>query len=193
MSEAWAEPLLPSNQTRIEAALAAALRPTADPAVIRTLWSPWSCPERLLPWLAWALSVDEWDDAWREHIKRQVIAESLAVHRIKGTVAAVLRALAAAGFPRAEIDERRHGHRRNGSIRRDGWPLHGARDPFVYRVRLRGLVSRRQATQIVRILNATAPVRCHLYNNSLDFRDATLLHNAAARRDGTYTRGIAYG
>lgn len=184
----WHDPLLPPNQTRLEAALARAMRPTVDPEVIRHLWNPWKCPAHLLPWLAWSLSVDEWDDGWQTHIKRQVIAESIVVHRQKGTVASVQRALSAAGYPYAQVDEKRHGHLRDGTVRRDGWPLHGGRQPFVYRVKLNGLVSIRQADQIRRILQNTAPVRCHLH--SLDYRGAPLLHNKFAVRDGSYTRGV---
>lgn len=189
MSERLRHPLLPPNQSRLEAALAKTTDPTPGhaPEGIRYLWNPQQCPPAQLPWLAWALSVDEWDDAWQTHIKRQVIAESIAVHRQKGTKAAVLRALAAAGYPYAEVDETRHGHLRNGSVHRDGWPLHGGRQPYVYRVKLNGLVSIRQAAQIRRILASTVPVRSHLH--SLDYRGAPLLHNKHAVRDGSYTRG----
>lgn len=184
----WANPLLPSNQTPLEAATATATEPRVSPETIATLWNPATCPANQLSWLAWALSVDDWDDSWQEHTRRRVIAESLAVHRTKGTVASVMRALSAAGYPYAEIDEKRSGHRRDGSVRRDGWPLHGGRQPYVYRVRLNGLVSLAQAGQIRRILANTAPVRCHLH--SLDYRGAPLLHNKCAVRDGSYTRGV---
>ncbi|MBJ6889264.1 phage tail protein I, partial [Vibrio cholerae] len=63
------------------------------PIRIKDLWDPYSCPLSLLPWLAWALSVDEWDDRWPEHIKRQVVQDSFDVHRFKGTPYAVQKAL----------------------------------------------------------------------------------------------------
>ncbi|MEZ5782068.1 MAG: phage tail protein I [Rhizobiaceae bacterium] len=56
--------------------------------ILRTLWSPWDCPEKLLAELAWAWSVDYWRDWWPEARKRQVIAESRAFHRLKATIAA---------------------------------------------------------------------------------------------------------
>lgn len=188
MSEQTHDPLLPPNQSPLEGAAAQAMQPPVTPDAIRNLWNPWTCPEPLLPWLAWALSVDEWDDTWQAHTRRQVIAESLSVHRIKGTVASVRRALSAAGYPYAEIDERRNGYLRDGTAIRDGWPLHGGHQPFVYRVRLNGLVSVAQSNQIRRILATTAPARCHLH--SLDFRGANLLHNKFAVRNGAYTRGV---
>lgn len=57
-----------------------------------------TCPVEYLPWLAWALSVDTWDADWPEATKRSVIAASWDVHRYKGTVFAVRRALEALDF-----------------------------------------------------------------------------------------------
>ena len=51
--------LLPANATPLERALAETTARLSDVAVpIRDLWSPENCPTELLPWLAWALSVD---------------------------------------------------------------------------------------------------------------------------------------
>ena len=50
----------------------------------------WYC---FSPWLAWALSVDTWDSNWSTEVKRAFIAESLAVHRQKCTLAAIRRVL----------------------------------------------------------------------------------------------------
>ncbi len=55
---------------------------------LRTLWDPWTCAEAELPILAWAWSVDIWDETWPVDRKRKVIAESIAFHRAKGTVTA---------------------------------------------------------------------------------------------------------
>ncbi|BCB18060.1 phage tail protein I [Bosea sp. ANAM02] len=93
--------LLPSNADVFEreiAALSAELD-AIDPAVIETLWDAWRCPAALLPWLAWAVSVDAWDDGWAEPVKRQAIADSPDYHRIKGTVHAVTSALSLADRP----------------------------------------------------------------------------------------------
>jgi phage tail P2-like protein len=86
--------LLPPNATPVERALEATLARTDDlPIEIGKLWNPDTCPAPLLPFLAWALSVDVWDAAWPEAIQRRVIANSPAVHRAKGTRAAVVAAL----------------------------------------------------------------------------------------------------
>ena len=90
--------LLPPNATPLERALEQALARIEDvPVPVDTLWDPWRCPAELLPWLAWACSVDEWDPDWPEHVKRRVIAAAPDVHRLKGTCAAVERALRAIG------------------------------------------------------------------------------------------------
>lgn len=63
----------------------------------RDLWNPATCPEELLAWLAWGLSVDDWRRAWPERVRRAVVASSVEVHRRKGTIGAVRRALGALG------------------------------------------------------------------------------------------------
>jgi len=76
----------------------------ALPHPVRTLYDAGCCPEDALPHLAWAFSVDYWNDAWSEAVKRRVIGESLPVHRVKGSVGAVRRALAGLGID-AQIEE----------------------------------------------------------------------------------------
>lgn len=56
---------------------------------LAALWDPAACPMSILPWLAWALSVDSWDPDWPEATKRAAVANSIAEHRIKGTRASV--------------------------------------------------------------------------------------------------------
>lgn len=98
--------LLLANATALERELAAlsARLDAIDPSVIETIWDAWRCPAALLPWLAWALSVDHWDEAWPEVTRRQAIADSPDYHRRKGTRAAVEQLLALPGLP-VEITE----------------------------------------------------------------------------------------
>ncbi|MGM0985426.1 MAG: phage tail protein I [Pseudomonadota bacterium] len=88
--------LLPPNRTPLERRVAAS-HPLALPVELRRLWDPATCPAHLLPFLAWAFSVDQWSSDWPERVKRDVIAASAKVHRIKGTRLAVDRALEAMG------------------------------------------------------------------------------------------------
>jgi len=95
--------LLPINATTQERAISLAVDRLPD-VPIKTLWTPQTCPEAQLPWLAWALSVDEWDAAWPIETKRQAVADSIEQHRKKGTVGALRRALQRLGYE-VEIDE----------------------------------------------------------------------------------------
>ena len=91
--------LLPSSSTIKEKAIEQTIARTDDiPAqIISDVWNPDTCPAELLPWLAWAMSVDEWDIIWPADIKRSVIKQSISVHQKKGTRGAVRRALDALG------------------------------------------------------------------------------------------------
>ncbi|MBI3143824.1 MAG: phage tail protein I, partial [Pseudogulbenkiania sp.] len=77
--------LLPPNRTALEAALADILTIDLDPSVIRTLWDSDRCPSSLLPWLAWAVSVDSWELANTDADRRALIRRSIELHRHKGT------------------------------------------------------------------------------------------------------------
>lgn len=92
--------LLPPNATAPERAISTAVaeRMNAITTPVGTLWDADTCPIPLLPWLAWALSVDGWDSAWSETTKRAVLRSSVSTHRIKGTRGAVLAALEPLGF-----------------------------------------------------------------------------------------------
>ena len=82
--------LLPSNRTPLEQALAqVSMENPALPDVLRRMISPATCPVELLPWLAIQRSVDRWDPAWSETIKRKVVGDAIEVHKRKGTVAAL--------------------------------------------------------------------------------------------------------
>ncbi|BEN26819.1 TPA: phage tail protein I [Serratia marcescens] len=91
--------LLPPHATplmqRIEQACEKA---TTLPVPLRTLWDPGTCPPALLPYLAWALSVDRWDASWSTEAKRDAIRQSYFIHRHKGTIAALRRAVEPLGY-----------------------------------------------------------------------------------------------
>lgn len=90
--------LLPRNSTPAERAIEAALARISDVATPqRTLWNPDTCPAALLPWLAWALSVDAWKSYWPEHIKRARIRSALDTQRRKGTADSVRTVVASFG------------------------------------------------------------------------------------------------
>lgn len=71
---------------------------TELPVPLRELWHPDSCPLPLLPYLAWSLSVDSWDQTWPEVTKRQAIKDAWYVHRHKGTIGAIERVVSQLGY-----------------------------------------------------------------------------------------------
>ncbi|KFB99475.1 phage tail fiber protein [Trabulsiella guamensis ATCC 49490] len=85
--------LPPSASDFMRRAATALERLTGIPVDLRKLWNPDECPAPLLPYLAWALSVDRWDKNWSEQTKRQVIKASWIVHRLKGTITAIRRVI----------------------------------------------------------------------------------------------------
>jgi len=91
--------LLPTGSTTLEVAAAEACAAIEQiPVPLRQLWNPRTCPAELLPYLAWAWSVDRWDTGWSEATKRSVVASSAALHRHKGTLGAVRRVVEPLGY-----------------------------------------------------------------------------------------------
>lgn len=80
--------LLPPNATAAERAIESAVIERV-PAPIVALWNPHTCPASLLPWLAWALSIDAWKDYWPIEVKRARVAAAINIQRRKGTVQSV--------------------------------------------------------------------------------------------------------
>lgn len=105
MTETEIRALLPPNATDWEKNLAQTISAFSNVVIpLRDLWNPDTCPGALLPYLAWAYSVDRWDSDWIEPQKRAAIKESFYLHQHKGTVAAVKQAVTQYGA-RAEIIE----------------------------------------------------------------------------------------
>ena len=92
-------PTLPPNTTALERAIAIACAELVNvPVPLRDLWNADRCPVNLLPFLAWACSVDRWDDSWPESIKRGAIKASYFIHKHKGTIAAMRRVVESLGY-----------------------------------------------------------------------------------------------
>lgn len=83
----------------LEQRAAAACAVVSDLSVpLRDLWNPWRCPVKFLPYLAWAFSVDRWEETWSETEKRQAVSDAFWIHQRKGTVAAVRRVIETLGY-----------------------------------------------------------------------------------------------
>ncbi|WIX33326.1 phage tail protein I [Salinicola sp. JS01] len=82
--------LLPPNASPLEHALETTAAGASElPVPLRVLWNPDTCPAELLPWLAWALSLDAWQPYWPERIKRQRLRNAIEIQRRKGTAKSV--------------------------------------------------------------------------------------------------------
>ncbi|WP_337065395.1 phage tail protein I [Klebsiella oxytoca] len=90
--------LPPSSVDWLRHTEAGTARLSAITVALRTLWTPTACPVDLLPYLAWALSVDRWDKDWPAERKVTAIQRSYWLHRRKGTRAAVRRVVEDMGF-----------------------------------------------------------------------------------------------
>lgn len=179
--------LLPPNASPLQKQFESLTTRWAFELAFIDAWNPSTCPLAVLPWLAWALSVDTWEATWPEATQRAVVAGSIATHRLKGTVASVKNALADAGYPTAVIDEGTGDALRDGSITRNGLYSHGGGTEWAnYIVTLGQPISIAQAQEVTAVLNAVAPARCKL--KALIYT-AVNTHNGLILRDGSQTRG----
>lgn len=115
----------------------------------RYLRDPDNCPEHLLPWLGWALSVDVWNETWAESIRRNVIKASISIHRHKGTLGALKRALEAFEFDNVTIEE---------------WFDYGG-DPYTFRVFIEVVTEGfdiNDLTEVYSVISQTKNIRSHL-------------------------------
>jgi phage tail P2-like protein len=163
--------LLPVGSGRAEHALAdGVLAAFAFPVPVRHMWNPATCPAHLLPWLAFALSVDDWDPLWSDPVKRAVLAASFEVHRRKGTIAGMKLALDAAGYGDSTIVEAKDLPRLGAPAPAgQGMPLgRGWRLGYInvlwadYWVQVNQPIDRRSADDLAKRLRAVAPARCRL-------------------------------
>jgi phage tail P2-like protein len=91
--------LAPPNATDLERAIYDTIANLgAIDFPIEDLWNPALCPLHLLPFLAWALNVDAWDETWSDTRKRTVVASAIDTHLLKGTPEGVEHALASVGI-----------------------------------------------------------------------------------------------
>ncbi len=91
--------LLPGNAHELERHAAEALAQIERvPVPLRDLWNPDTCPVELLPYLAWAFSVDRWSPSWPESAKRAAIRSAYFIHARKGTIGALRRVVEPLGY-----------------------------------------------------------------------------------------------
>ena len=158
--------LLPPNATRLERAFEGATDKLGAPDA-HTLWNAHDCPERLLPWLAWAMGVEVWDDTWPVSVKRSTIAAAMKIARHRGSVWAVKEALIAAGYAGAEIEEGLPPLRHNGAQLRDGLETYGGGNRWAMFRLIADLgedkgVSSKELVQLMELVDNAKPARSQL-------------------------------
>lgn len=173
------ETLLPPNATQEERGIeAATARLGKIPIEISRLWNPETCPADLLPWLAWALSVDQWDSDWDERTQRAVIEQSAKTHRYKGTLSSIRSLLRGLGFGEVTVIEGL-GREKPVSGAPEGWAC--------YRVLFQRLITTLEAKMLKKSLKAWAPARCHLV--SLEYPPFHYDFSQQALYNGQYSYG----
>ena len=90
--------LLPPNASELERKITQVGKAAFDLPSIRVTKDIDDVPSQFLPFIAWQKSVDYWDENWQEALKRKVIKESRDLHRLKGTPAAIKKALEPFGY-----------------------------------------------------------------------------------------------
>lgn len=150
--------LLTPNETPADLALEQSTARLADlPAnLVRWMQSPQLIPVNALPWLAWAFSVDTWDENWTDDQKRATIAASYMIHRHKGTIGAVKTALAALGFQSTVVE----------------WFQESPPgDPYTFRIKIDADqvgADQPSLARITSVLNSAKNLRSHLTTINLD-------------------------
>lgn len=150
MSDENNQSLLPPNASQLLRDLESVTGDSFDlPTLNRYVVNPDLAPANILPWLAWALSVDDWSDSWSEQIRRNVIKASIEVHRKKGTIGALKKALQAFNYTNIKVEE---------------WFEYGA-DPYFFRVFFDVVEPGFDVSilpQVQKVINNTKNARSHL-------------------------------
>ncbi|RKR02590.1 phage tail P2-like protein [Kushneria sinocarnis] len=174
-------PILPPNATALERAAAEALAELERvPVPLRTLWNPDTCPASLLPYLAWAFSVDRWDPTWSESAKRGVIRSAFYVHQHKGTISALRRVVEPLGYL-LEVEE--------------WWQQSPEGEPGTFALRIGVLdtgITDAMYTELTRLVEDAKPLTRHIAGLDLLGETRGPLYFGCATYDGDVTTIYPY-
>ncbi|MGV2936363.1 phage tail protein I [Providencia sp. AGC89] len=171
--------LLPVGSSKLEIAAAEACAQIEKvPVPIRELWNPDLCPVHLLPYLAWAFSVDRWDKNWTEKAKRDAIKSAMFIHKHKGTIGALRRVVAPIGT----------------LINVDEWFEDGSEvGTFKLDIALRDTgIDEETHIELTNIINDTKPVSRKLTNITLHLETESVINVGALVEDGSLTTIYPY-
>ncbi|HDT5144868.1 TPA: phage tail protein I [Klebsiella michiganensis] len=137
---------------------------------LRDLWNPEKCPLSFLPYLAWAFSVDRWDDRWSESEKRKAVMDAFYVHQHKGTVAAVRRVAEGMGY---------------GMTLSEWWEVADPAGTFRLTVDVNDIgITETLLNELDRLISDAKPVSRHISQFSLSTRTTGTAHIGSALISG---------
>lgn len=163
--------LLPPGSSALERRLSEACSGISDLSVpLRDLWNPNTCPVNFLPYLAWAFSVDSWDESWSETEKRSVIGEAFWIHQRKGTVAAIRRVIEKMGYSMS-IEE--------------WWQVADPAGTFRLEVDVNDIgITSRMLDELTRLINDAKPVSRHIPRFSVAVKVRGNIHTGSSLHCG---------
>lgn len=163
--------MLPPGSSALERRLAQACSGISDLNVpLRDLWNPWKCPAKFLPYLAWAFSVDRWEENWTETAKRQAVSDAFWIHQRKGTVAAVKRVIEGLGY---------------SMTLNEWWEVADPAGTFRLEIDLKDIgITEQMIAELERIIGDAKPVSRHISQLTLSASAYGTAHIGAAIADG---------
>lgn len=163
--------LLPPGSSTLERRLAATCSGMTGLNVpLRELWNPATCPEKFLPYLAWAFSVDRWDESWAESVKRKVVLDAFYIHQHKGTTSAIRRVVEPFGFLIRIIE---------------WWQIGEAPGTFCLDIGVQDKgITEESYQELERLISDARPCSRHLLGMSINLQVSGQMQMAAASYDG---------
>lgn len=133
---------------------------------LRDLWNPWKCPVKFLPYLAWAFSVDRWEETWSEVEKRQEISDAFWIHQRKGTISAIRFVIEKMGYS-ISIDE--------------WWQVADPAGTFRLEVDINAIgLTPSMLSDLNRLIDETKPVSRHMAQMNIAVKVRGDIHTGAA-------------
>ncbi|WP_455425789.1 phage tail protein I [Dryocola sp. LX212] len=161
--------LLPVGSSPLELAAATACAElNRVPVPLRQLWNPQECPLNLLPYLAWAFSVDRWDENWPEETKREVIRAAKYLHKHKGTIGAIRRVVEPLGYL-INVTEWWQTNDEPGTFRLDIGVLESGITEEMYFEMERLIADAKAASRHLTGLNIIQDIPGHLYTGGVSY------------------------
>jgi phage tail P2-like protein len=137
---------------------------------LRDLWNPDRCPVKFLPYLAWAFSVDRWDEKWTSAEKRKAVKDAFYIHRRKGTIAAIRRVIEAMCYSMT-IEE--------------WWQVADPRGTFRLTIDVNNVgITEEIVRELERLIGDARPVSRHIAQLSIVTKVSGFIYSAVSVHDG---------